>query len=76
MDGIEVGEGRLMLKRRPDGGGVDQQDSDRRHLTATHVHLQPIDDLARYRALSLLARFRVDPQLAVALGALVFGGGR
>ena len=65
-----------MLKRRPDGGGVDQLGGDRRDPTATPLSLQPLDDLGAYRALCLLARFPIDLQMAVALGALAFGGGR
>jgi hypothetical protein len=36
---------------------------------------QPLDDLARYRALHLVARFQLHPDLAVALASTVFGGG-
>jgi len=76
MDGIEAGKGRLMLKRRPDGGGVVQLGGEQRDPTQITPPHQPIDSVSVYRALTLIARFQIDPQLAVALGALAFGGGR
>jgi hypothetical protein len=36
--------------------------------------LQPLDDLARYRAAHLVSRFAVHPETAAALALLAFGG--
>jgi hypothetical protein len=38
--------------------------------------VQGLDDLARYRAMHLIARLNLAPEIAVALAAVAFGGGR
>lgn len=43
--------------------------------TKNHPNLQPLDDLARLRALHLVARLHLTPETAVALAVLAFGGG-
>jgi hypothetical protein len=45
-------------------------------LTEKHSEPQHFDDLARYRAMILLQRFAMQPETAVALAAVVFGGGQ
>lgn len=41
---------------------------------ANHPEPQHLEDLARYRAMILLQRFAMQPETAVALGLLAFGG--
>lgn len=44
-------------------------------ITANQTIPQPLDDLSRYRAMILLQRFAMQPETAVALAVLAFGGG-
>ena len=44
--------------------------------TETRCVLQPLDALARYRAMHLIQRFSLQPEAAAALALLAFGGGR
>jgi len=74
MDGIEAGKGRLMLKRRPDGGGADQLGGDQRDLTKPTLNRPLLDELTAYRALRLMHGFALRPELATSLAALAFGG--
>lgn len=50
---------------------ADTEASTRNPLT-----LQPIDDLARHRAMHLIQRFSLQPEVAAALAVLAFGGPR
>lgn len=57
------------------GAGVSIA-SDHPSPTRSQRESQALHDLARYRALHLIARFQVPPEIAVALAVVAFGGGR
>lgn len=65
-----------MQKRRPNRDGADLLAGNRAIPTETRCELQPLDALARYRALHLIQRFSLQPEAAAALALLAFGGGR
>ena len=43
--------------------------------TKNHPILQPLDDLRAFRAMHLIARLNLTPEIAVALAAVAFNGG-
>jgi hypothetical protein len=63
-------------KRQPREAGAVLLGGEQQNLTETRCELQPLDALARYRALHLIQRFSLQPEAAAALALLVFGGGR
>jgi hypothetical protein len=44
--------------------------------TKNHPFPQPLDDLRALRAMHLIARLNLAPEIAVALAAVAFGGSR
>jgi hypothetical protein len=63
-----------MQKRRPNGSGAVLLGGERALPTKSRPILQPLDDLARYRAAHLVNRFAMHPETAAALALIAFGG--
>lgn len=64
-----------MENATPKGGAV-LLGGERAFPTKFTLPQQPFDDLARYRALSLMQSLSVRPELAATLASLAFGGGK
>lgn len=66
-----------METKNPRAGGTGASKSIAADTKPSSKHrpiLQPIDDLARYRAAHLVNRFAVAPETAAALALIAFGG--